>query len=217
LQYKKILLSGIFISIFTLIIFLNSQAEVKGSSDFIQSPQKREGFLLYNNTDYGFQLLYPQNWNVIEGDTTPGDYVTDVVMFEPFGEMGKHFTKKTPVGEVGLLIGIDNLPENQGYNLQQYADATYNTGEDTKGIKLFDYNSLAKLGDTKAFEIKYEKKEGKNREYLSRILATTYGENNFFNLIFRSRDKYSDQMIPLGNTMIDSFRFTENSTENSGK
>jgi hypothetical protein len=96
------LLSGILILIFTLIIFLNNQAEVRGSSDFIQGPQKREGFLLYNNTDYGFQLLYPQNWNVIEGDIKPGDYVTDIVTFEPFGEMGKHYSKKFDLGEVRL-------------------------------------------------------------------------------------------------------------------
>ena len=197
----------------TLIIFLNNQVEVKASSEFTQSPQKREGFLLYNNTDYGFQLLYPQNWNVIEGDTTPGDFVTDIVLFEPSGEMGKHFTKKTPIGQVGLLIAIDNLPANQGYNLEQYGDASYNTGKDTKGVKVFDYNSDFRLGERKAFEIKYEKKEGKNREYLSRVLATTYGENNFFNLYFKSRDKYSDEMLPLANTMIDSFRIIGNNTQ----
>jgi hypothetical protein len=92
------LVSGILISTFALIIFLYNQVEVKASSDFIQGPQKREGFLLYNNTDYGFQLLYPQDWNIIESDTTPGDFVTDIVMFEPSGEMGKHFTKKYPCG-----------------------------------------------------------------------------------------------------------------------
>jgi hypothetical protein len=203
---------GILISIFALIIFLN-QVQVKGISDFTQTPQKREGFLLYNNTDYGFQILYPQGWNVIEGDSKPGDYQTDVVMFEPPGEMGKHFTKKSPLGEVGLLISIDNLPANQGYNLQQYGDATYNTGKHTKGIKVFDYNPDFKLGDKKGFEIKYQSKAG-NREYLSRILATTW-ENNFFNLGFRSRDKYSDQMLPVANTMIDSIRFTKNNTQNS--
>ena len=213
MHYNKILVSGILISIFTLIIFLNNQIEVKGTSDFTQSPQKREGFLLYNNSDYGFQLLYPQDWNVLEGDTKPGDYLTDIVMFEPPGEMGKHFTKKFPVGEVGLIIAIDNLPENQGYNLQQYGDATYNTAKDRKDVKLIDYNSLSKLGDKKAIEIKYEKKEGKNREYLSRILATNYEENNFLNLLFRSRDKYSDQMLPIVNTMLDSFRFTKNITQ----
>lgn len=177
----KILVSGILISIFALIIFLNNQVEIKGIPDFSQSPQKREGFLLYNNTDYGFQLLYPQDWNVIEGDTKPGDYQTDIVIFEPPGEMGKHFTKKTPIGEVGLLVKIDNLPANQGYNLQQYGDASYNTGKHTKGVKVFDYNSLSKLGDKKAIEIKCEKKDG-NRKYLSRVIATTYGENNFLNL-----------------------------------
>jgi hypothetical protein len=126
--------------------------------------------------------------------------------------MGKHFTKKTTGGEVGLLISVDNSLENQGLNLQQYADATYNTAKDTKGVKLFDYNSLSKLGDRKAFEIIYEQKQG-NREYLKRSIETTYGENNFLNLHFKSRDKYSDQMLPLANTMIDSFRFTKNSTQ----
>jgi hypothetical protein len=211
------LVFGTAISIFTLVIFLNNQVEVKGSSEFTQTPQKREGFLLYNNTDYGFQLLYPQGWNVIEGDTTPGDFFTDVVLIEPPGEMGKHFTKKFPIGEVGLLIGIDNQPENQGFNLDQYADASYNTAKDRKDVNLIDYNPLSKLGDRNAFEIKYEKEEGKNREYLSRVLATTYGENNFLNLNFRSRDKYSDQMLPVGNTMIDSFKFTENNTQDIEK
>lgn len=187
--------------------------EVKGSSDFTQSPQRREGFLLYNNTNYGFQILYPQDWNVIEGDTKAGDFVTDIVLFEPSGEMGEHFTKKTPMGEVGLIIAIDYLPANQGYNLEQYGDASYNTGKDAKGVKVFDYISDSKLGETKAIELKYEKKEGKNREYLSRILATTYGENNFLNLYFKSRDKYFDEMLPVGNTMIDSFRFTKNNTQ----
>jgi hypothetical protein len=102
------------------------------------------------------------------------------------------------------LVKIDNLPANQGYNLQQYGDASYNTGKHTKGIKVFDYNSLSKLGDKKAIEIKYEKKDG-NRKYLSRVIATTYGENNFLNLFFKSRDKYSDQMLPLANTIIDFF------------
>jgi hypothetical protein len=63
LHYSKILVSGILISIFTLIIFLNIQVEVKGSLDPGQSAflQKREGFLPYNNTDYGFQILCLSN------------------------------------------------------------------------------------------------------------------------------------------------------------
>ncbi len=210
------MLPGILITAFALILFLNNQVEVRGTMDFTQSPQKRGGFLLYNNTDYGFQLLYPQDWNVIEGDTKAGGFLTDIVMFEPPGEMGKHFTNKFPVGEVGLIIAIDNTPENQGYNLQQYGDATYNTAKDRKDVKVIDYNALSKLGDKKAFEIKYQKKEGKNREYLSRILASDYEENNFLNILFRSRDKYSDQMLPIANTMLDSFRFTNNNTLASG-
>jgi hypothetical protein len=33
------------------------------------------------------------------------------------------------------------------------------------------------------------------------------GKIIFFNLSFKTRDKYSDEMLPIGQTMIDSFRF----------
>jgi hypothetical protein len=62
-------------------------------------------------------------------------------------------------------------------------------------------------------EIVYEAKQGK-REYFKRFLATPWENENFFNLEVKSRDKYADQMLPLVNTMIDSFRFTGNSTQN---
>src|SRR5438093_6230359 len=52
------------------------------------------GFSLYNNTDYGFKVLYPKNWLTVEGDTRAGDYYTDIVRFEPSDQQGKHFSKK---------------------------------------------------------------------------------------------------------------------------
>lgn len=80
-----------------------------------------------------------------------------------------------------------------------------------KNVKISDYNTLSKLADRKAFEIVYKQKQG-NREYFKRLLATTY-EENFLTIDFKSRNKYSDQMLPLANTMIDSFRFTKNNTQ----
>jgi hypothetical protein len=61
--------------ILTLIIFLNNnQVAVKASSGPRQNAflQKRGG-LLSNNTVYGFQILYPQDWRVIEGDSANAD------------------------------------------------------------------------------------------------------------------------------------------------
>ena len=78
-------------------------------------------------------------------------------------------------------------------------------------------NLHSKLGDKKAFEIIWEEKQGKNREYLKRFLGTNYEENNFFNLEFKTRTKYSDQMLPIAETMINSFRFIGNSTKWIGK
>ena len=48
-----------------------------------------------------------------------------------------------------------------------------------------------------------------NREYVERLIGTNYGEKNFIYLQFKSRTKFSDQMLPLGQTMIDSFKFTD--------
>jgi len=93
------------------------------------------GFSLYNNTDYGFKVLYPQNWIAIEGDTKAGDYITDIIRFEPSDKLGKHFSKKYICGEICLVIWINNDLEIQGLNLQQYSDNYYNLVKHTKGAK----------------------------------------------------------------------------------
>jgi hypothetical protein len=212
---------GLGILTLTFVLFLNNNdLEVNASADPGQSAflQKREGFLLYNNTDYGFQLLYPQDWTVIEGDSEPGDFVTNIVFFEPLGEKGKHYSKKFACGEVCLGISIDNSPIEK-LSLDQYADSTHNNLKAAKGAsELIDYNSLSKMGGKKAFELLDEVKQG-NREYYEKFLGTAYPDpdeyesKSFLNVQFKTRDKYSDEMLPLGKTMIDSFRFTENKSE----
>jgi hypothetical protein len=215
------LASGILISVFTLVIFLiDDKIEVNGSSDPGQSAflQKRAGFLSYNNTDYGFQILYPQDWTVIEGDSEPGDFVTDIVFFEPLGEKGKHFSKTHPCGEVCFGVVIDNNIIEK-LSLDQYSDAVHNTLKAEKGpYKLLNYNSLFKLDGKKSFELLYEIKQG-NREYIEKFIGTAYPHPDefesklFLDLQFKTRTKYSNEMSPLGQTMIDSFRFTKNSTQ----
>ena len=75
-----------------------------------------------------------------------------------------------------------------------------------------------KLAAKKAFELLYEKKQG-NREYLQRFTGTACPDPDeteskiFLILQFKTRTKYSNEMLPLGNTMIDSFRFTEKNTQ----
>jgi hypothetical protein len=66
-------------------------------------------------------------------------------------------------------------------------------------------------------EMLFQVKQG-NRDYIEKMIGTTYPPENvdeskvFLILQFKSRTKLSDQMLPLGQTMIDSFRFTKNST-----
>ena len=196
------------------------QVEINASSDPGQSAflQKREGFLLYNNTNYGFQLLYPQDWSFIEGDSQPGDYLTNIVFFEPLGEKGKHFSKKFPCGEVCLIVSLDNSMIGES-TLQQYSDSLYNNFKEDKGFKLLQHNSEFefKLGGKKAIETIYEVKQG-NREYIEKVIGSpfpdpdAYESRSFLLLQLKTRDKYSDEMLPLGETMLGSFKFLGNNT-----
>jgi hypothetical protein len=182
-----------------------------------QNLQNKGGFLLYNNTDFGFQLLYPRDWGVVEGDHKPGDFVTDIVTIEPLSEEGKHFTKKFVCGEVCLYIVVDNSGLG-GTSLQQFSDSTYNKFKKAKGFDLLDYNSVSKLGNKKAFEIFFQLKQG-NRDYTEKLIGTAFPPENaddsksYLVLQFKTRDKFSEQTLPLIKTMIDSFRFIGNNTK----
>ena len=102
--------------------------------------------------------------------------------------------------------------------LEQYSDAAFNSLKAGRGSsKLLEYNSASKLGDKKAVQILAQVKQG-NRGYIEKFIATPYPDpdefesKSFLNLQFKSRDKFSDEMLPLGQTMIDSFRFIGNNT-----
>lgn len=57
-------------------------------------------------------------------------------------------------------------------------------------------------------------KQGK-RQYIHKLIGVLYPDpdayesKTLFQIQYKTRDKYSDEMIPLTQTMIDSFKFTE--------
>jgi hypothetical protein len=62
----------------------------------------------------------------------------------------------------------------------------------------------------RSFDLLYQKKQA-NREYIERYIGTPYGDkNNTLIVDFKSRTKFTDQTLPLAQTMIDSFKFTDN-------
>jgi hypothetical protein len=126
--------------------------------------------------------------------------------------------KKYPCGEVCLGVMTDNSAFD-GLTLQQYSDSLYNNLKAEKGqSKSLEYNTNSKFGGKKAFEMLDEIKQG-NRECIEKMKGTAYPDpdayesKTFLDIQFKTRDKYSDEMLPLANTMIDSFRFTKNSTQ----
>jgi hypothetical protein len=106
--------------------------------------------------------------------------------------------------------------------LQQFSDDNYNALKTDVGrsFKLLEYKTEAesKLGDKKAFELAYQEKQGK-RGYTQKQIGVPYPDldayesKTFLLLQSKTRDKYSAEMLPLANTMIDSFRFIGNNTK----
>lgn len=202
-------LTSIVSGILATIIFIITLNVVHAS----QNEDYLGGFLLYNNSNYGFHVLYPQNWIITEEvNDEPGDFLTIVAVIEPLGEQGKHHTKKFNCGEVCLFVIKDNSPELKDYSIEQYSEYYYNTvKEQAKGFKLLEYNtpSTFKVGDKKAFEILFQEKQG-NRQYIKKVIGINYDDNSFLIFEFKSRDKYSDEVVPLTRTMAKSIQFNEN-------
>jgi len=105
--------------------------------------------------------------------------------------------------------------------LRQFSDDTYNGQKATDpSFKLLEYktDTESNLGNKKGFEFAFEAKQGK-REYITKYIGVLYPDpdadesKSLLALVSKTRDKYSDEMIPLTQTMIDSFRFTKNSTQ----
>lgn len=170
----------------------------------------------YNNSEYGFSVLYPQDWTFIEGDDKPGDYVTTIVIVEPLGEKGKHFSKKFVYGEVCVYIDItDSLGSNS--TLQQFADDVYLNQEPQKSFELLEYetNGQSSLGNKREFELTFESEQGK-RDYITKYVGALYPDpdsdasKSLLSFVSKTRDKYSEEMLPLLQVMTDSFRLTEN-------
>lgn len=211
----RILVFGILTLIF--IVAIHSNVKFSSAADPGQNAlfQKRQGFMVYNNTNYGFSLLYPQDWTVIEGDTKPGDYRTDIVTFEPLGEIGKHYSKKYLCGEVCLGIHLTSSQVGDA-TFQQFSDDVYNSLKSGKGhSKSLEYNPNSKLGGKKAFEMLDEVKQG-NREYIEKYTGALYPDpdasesKTVLAIQSKTRDKYSGEMLPMMQTMTDSFKYIQN-------
>jgi hypothetical protein len=52
-------------------------------SPLIQIAFSQEKFIEFENKDYDIKIEYPQSWNIREGDIEPGDFKTEIAIFEP--------------------------------------------------------------------------------------------------------------------------------------
>jgi len=43
----------------------------------------KRNFIEFENNNYDIKVEYPQSWNIIEGDIEPGDFKTEIAIFEP--------------------------------------------------------------------------------------------------------------------------------------
>ena len=116
-------------------VLASSDTEVTDSkSGFIQSEPVK--WNTYENKDYGIKLQYPDNWVKLEGDLTPGDYITNIVLFKaPFDtkdeeiEKGKDFSKESR-GHQLIRFAIYHPPfplSNSQHDLDLYLEGQLNS------------------------------------------------------------------------------------------
>lgn len=79
-------------------------------------------------------------------------------------------------------------------------------------LSLFSHLVINTYGQIGPLQIEHEQR---NRDYIQKLAGVPYPDPDsskslfHLNVIFKTRDKYSDEMLPLANTIIDSFKFIE--------
>ncbi|MGI9012480.1 MAG: hypothetical protein ACR2F1_15020 [Nitrososphaeraceae archaeon] len=166
-------------------------------------------FLQYENTDYDVKVLYPKDWDVIEGDREPGDFITNIVTFEPKGEAGLHRTDDFFCGDVCIWIGIDNSVIIDDISLETYLDEIINSFEiDRKKFEIIYYDTIkTELDGKKAYKLISEEKQ-KKKMYTKVESGVIYGKQVYI-IEYKAMEDYYEQYLPIAEKMFESLKLPD--------
>lgn len=189
-----------------LLLMLNSLLLV---SPLIQLAFSQEKFIEFENKDYDIKIEYPQSWNIREGDIEPGDFKTEIAIFEPQGELGIQRTDDYNCGDVCITLFIDNTPRDSNLAIETFVDQTINSlKEDLNKFDVIYYDTTnTKIDDRPAYKLIYEE-ENKDKEYMT-IQRGVILDNQIYIIEYKAIEEYYEQYLPITDKIIQSLKLPD--------
>ena len=189
-----------------LLLMLNSLLLV---SPLIQLAFSQEKFIEFENKDYDIKIEYPQSWNIREGDIEPGDFKTEIAIFEPQGELGIQRTDDYNCGDVCITLFIDNTPRDSNLAIETFVDQTINSlKEDLNKFDVIYYDTTnTKIDDRPAYKLIYEE-ENKDKEYMT-IQRGVILDNQIYIIEYKANEEYYEQYLPITDKIIQSLKLPD--------
>lgn len=178
-------------------------------SPLIQLAFSQEKFIEFENKDYDIKIEYPQSWNIREGDIEPGDFKTEIAIFEPQGELGIQRTDDYNCGDVCITLFIDNTPRDSNLAIETFVDQTINSlKEDLNKFDVIYYDTTnTKIDDRPAYKLIYEE-ENKDKEYMT-IQRGVILDTQIYIIEYKATEAYYEQYLPITDKIIQSLKLPD--------
>jgi eukaryotic-like serine/threonine-protein kinase len=178
-------------------------------SPLIQIAFSQEKFIEFESKDYDIKIEYPQSWNIREGDIKPGDFKTEIAIFEPQGELGIQRIDDYNCGDVCITLFIDNTPRDSNLAIETFVDQTINSlKEDLNKFDVIYYDTTnTKIDDRPAYKLIYEE-ENKDKEYMT-IQRGVILDNQVYIIEYKAIEEYYEQYLPITDKIIQSLKLPD--------
>jgi serine/threonine-protein kinase len=189
-----------------LLLMLNSILLV---SSMMQIAFSQEKFIEFENNNYDIKIEYPQSWNIREGDIEPGDFKTEIAIFEPQGEFGIHRSDDYTCGDVCIALFTDNTPRESNLAIETYVDQTINSlNDDLNKFEVIYYDTTnTKVDDHQAYKLIYEE-ENKDKKYIT-IQRGVIFDSQVYIIEYKTMEKYYEQYLPIAEEIVESLKLPE--------
>ena len=163
----------------------------------------------FENKDYDVKIGYPQSWNIREGDIEPGDFNTQIAIFEPQGDAGLHRSDEYNCADVCIVLYIDNSPRESNLPIETYLDQLINSlKHDLNNFEVIFYDTTnTKLDEHQAYKLIYQE-ENKDKKYTTVQTGVLY-DNQVYIIEYKAMEDYYEQYLPIAEEMIKSLQLPD--------
>jgi serine/threonine-protein kinase len=166
-------------------------------------------FIEFENKNYDIKIEYPQSWNIREGDIEPGDFKTEIAIFEPSLGSDLDSDNDNNCEEVCIALYIDNSPRQGNLFIETYVDQIINSlKDDLDKFEVIYYDTTnTQIDDHKAYKLVYEE-ENNDKKYMTIQRGVIY-DNQVYIVEYKANEKYYEKYLPIAEEIIGSLKLPE--------